>query len=84
MLYLLLLIFLGQGSPGGVSCWTLSIGLRSWERKVICVPFISVGWEVRAVGERLIRCTHKKVVCMGKVTALPCFLQYAYLKLPLF
>lgn len=35
-------------------------------------------------GKRLIRCTHKKVVCMGKVTALPCFLQYVYLKLPLF
>ena len=53
-MYLSLLTSLGQGSPGGASfqlllgIWTLSIGLRSWEREIICVPFISVGWEVRA------------------------------------
>lgn len=58
MLYLLLLIFLGQGSPGGVSCWTLSIGLRSWERKVICVPLIGVGWEVRESERREINKVH--------------------------
>lgn len=54
MLYLLLLAFLGQRSPAGASfqlllgIWTLSIGLRSWEREIICVPFISAEWEVHA------------------------------------